>query len=757
MTKSKSTKKALLASAVSLILCFSMLLGTTYAWFTDSVTSTNNKIVAGNLDVDLYLWTGAAEPQEITEESAPIFGAGSLAQDVNAETLWEPGKTQVAYLSIKNNGSLDLKYSVALKVENVAKNLFEVMQYDIIENAKYDEVDDWTGGANVVAGTQRVSEEVPLAAGAEHFFALAIHMEETAGNEYQDGQVNFDLSVLATQITSEFDSFDNQYDKFATVEGKAELLEALAADYDLITLGSDIDMLGESLVIPADKTLTLDLNGYAIRDAKAQTAAHALIDNEGTLTIKDSVGSGKISYEDTTVYSGDPGWVSNTISNKGTLIINGGLIENTSSENVKKNGYPHALDVYPGSVTTINGGTVKSVNYDAIRMFCNSETVATELNITGGTIYNRVTMQDPSSTKAGYGRLNISGGTFVSNDYVTSNVRYLNSYNYTDPATVNEKAVVTGGTFDKGFGISNYSTATVEYSHWLTYGSATEVVTDKVSFEKALTEVEDGDVIAFASNITGDVTAVQKDGVDFTIDGNGFTLNGTLLLNGRSDGGSADKLTIKNINFVATEAEAAAIDGYWGDSNTRYAHNVTVENCTFTMTGDAYFTAPAVDLYQPYNFTMKNCVVTGAHSVLQNKGGHNGITLIGVKAIDCKNGAGVGTMDGAVVVTDCVFDVAGYGFRAENAENAQGATFTNCKFKANIPVVVRKAAANVYSLTFNGTNTMTQTNSEGIWCAIGVEEYGDVDMAGLTLTNTVTVTLNDTGLDAAGVYGEKNI
>ena len=174
------------------------------------------------------------------------------------------------------------------------------------------------------------------------------------------------------------------------------------------------------------------------------------------------------------------------------------------------------------------------------------------------------------------------------------------------------------------------------------------------------------------------------------------------------------------------------------------------------MTGAAYRTSPAVDLYQPYNFTMKNCTVTGAHSALQSKGGHKGITVEGVTATDCKNGIGVGTMDGAVKITDCNLDVVGYGFRADGVANAAGATITDCTIKANIPVVVRDTDAGAYSLTFNGTNTMTQTNTEGIWCAIGVEEYGDVDKAGLTLTNNVPVVINDTGLNAAGVYGAKN-
>ena len=54
MTKRRSTKNALISSVLALVLCFTMLLGTTYAWFTDSVTSATNIIAAGNLDIELY-------------------------------------------------------------------------------------------------------------------------------------------------------------------------------------------------------------------------------------------------------------------------------------------------------------------------------------------------------------------------------------------------------------------------------------------------------------------------------------------------------------------------------------------------------------------------------------------------------------------------------------------------------------------------------------------------------------------------------
>ena len=129
MTKKKSTKRALISSLLILAMCFTMLAGTTFAWFTDSVTSTGNKIVAGKLDIQLFLGTDVdTYTTEISDSTNPIFGAANslVAQNNPQDTLWEPGKTQIAYLKLKNNGNLWLKYSVAIDVKNNVKDLYEM-------------------------------------------------------------------------------------------------------------------------------------------------------------------------------------------------------------------------------------------------------------------------------------------------------------------------------------------------------------------------------------------------------------------------------------------------------------------------------------------------------------------------------------------------------------------------------------------------------------------------------------------------------
>ena len=267
MTKKKSAKRAFISSFMSFIMCFAMLAGTTFAWYTDSVTSSGNKIIAGTLDIQLWKYDDTlATPAyvDISKSGAPIFQSANLVANNSTNTLWEPGKTQVAYLKLVNVGNLWLKYQVALNVFNVTKNLNEVMWYQIVPNAKPDEendVDSWNPtdecpAKTAALGVQTVSDAVPMAPmtdnePVEHYFALVIHMDENAGNEYMAGEIDFDLTVLATQYTQEFDSFNNQYD--ANAEGFAASGSAVYSTdtATTVTTGSTRSVGNAKVTIPA--------------------------------------------------------------------------------------------------------------------------------------------------------------------------------------------------------------------------------------------------------------------------------------------------------------------------------------------------------------------------------------------------------------------------------------------------------------------------------------------------------------------------
>ena len=113
MTKTKNTKRALLMSALSLLMCVSMLIGSTFAWFTDSVTSANNIIQSGDLDVVLEYKTNWSDEWAPVDENTKIFKDGAL---------YEPGYTEVVYLRVSNAGSLALKYLLSLNIANDKKS-----------------------------------------------------------------------------------------------------------------------------------------------------------------------------------------------------------------------------------------------------------------------------------------------------------------------------------------------------------------------------------------------------------------------------------------------------------------------------------------------------------------------------------------------------------------------------------------------------------------------------------------------------------
>ena len=214
------------------------------------------------------------------------------------------------------------------------------------------------------------------------------------------------------------------------------------------TLTSNVTLeASQAIEVPADATVVLDLNGYVLSQTKAQTEGYQMILNDGNLTIKDSVGTGKISYTD----SGNGGeYISDTIYNRSILVINGGTIENLSSDTVASNGYPHAVDTYSGirdTSVTINGGTIYCKEYSAIRMFCVSATNKADLIINeGATIKGAVDMQNGTKNSA-LGSLKINGGTFETTKN-SNNIRFANwnggavEYGIT--------ASIAGGSFDGG-------------------------------------------------------------------------------------------------------------------------------------------------------------------------------------------------------------------------------------------------------------------------------------------------------------------
>ena len=307
MNNKRATKRALLTSVMALVMCVVMLVGTTFAWFTDTASTGVNKIQAGNLDITVEYAKEKMNDDgtlagELTEW-VPIDNATNVF-DPNA--LWEPGRTEYVVFKITNNGNLALKYKLSLETlaqkpgTNKAGEQFYLADY-LCASAKVD-VGPGEIGSGVstlgafmtklndlgVAGVQNVldPEYHPLTdatvngtllPGKTNCVPMAIWMPTSVGNEAnaidseKAATIDFGITVVATQYTHEFDSFNNQYDEDATypVVDAAALAASVA---DLATAGnknvvvSVAQNMDNTTGIKTAKgnTLTMDLNGKSV-------------------------------------------------------------------------------------------------------------------------------------------------------------------------------------------------------------------------------------------------------------------------------------------------------------------------------------------------------------------------------------------------------------------------------------------------------------------------------------------------------------
>ena len=267
MTNSKYTKRALLASVLSVVVCAAMLAGSTFAWFTDSVTSAGNIIKSGNLDVALE-WANGTESLDTAEWKDASTNA------IFNYDLWEPGYTEVRHVRISNKGNLALKYEIRIAANGEVSKLADVIDVYYIKDGK--QITSRTGLTDenkigtlsqVLANPYAAKGHILAGDNAADVATIALKMQESAGNEYQNLSIGTDFSIqlVATQYTSEKDSFDDQYDKdaplnFVPVATADELTKAVA-DGENVSLTAPIE-LSERLEVKKD--ITINGNGNAI-------------------------------------------------------------------------------------------------------------------------------------------------------------------------------------------------------------------------------------------------------------------------------------------------------------------------------------------------------------------------------------------------------------------------------------------------------------------------------------------------------------
>ena len=222
-----NTKKSLIASGISLVVSVALLAGSTFAWFTDSVTNKGNKIQAGNLKIGAYAYdldmdgtgdsftiegvnggekfTFEADPQDLKEDDTQIIN----------ETLWEPGKSSAKLLQVVNEGTLATEIKLSFETSG---ELEGALWFDFVK------VED--GGAvtgnfekrpmNTLSAVAQALELPIINKGDTLQFILVYGMYEEAGNKYKDKDFTADVTILAKQYTYEEDGFgSSDYDENA--------------------------------------------------------------------------------------------------------------------------------------------------------------------------------------------------------------------------------------------------------------------------------------------------------------------------------------------------------------------------------------------------------------------------------------------------------------------------------------------------------------------------------------------------------------
>ena len=400
MVNSKNTKRALLTSALAILACVAMLIGTTFAWFTDTASTSVNKITSGKLDIELQYATAW---NDVT--GAPTAWVNAEGKVLNFRTadnrteniLWEPGATyQLPELRIVNNGNLALKYKIVINGIAGDAELNKVIDWEYrlysMEGDRY----EYNVGGNLSDGDEITGEMIPGVNGdVTAPIVISGTMDTAAGNEYQGLTIDgIAVTVYATQLNHENDSIGPDYDKEAEYPTAADALKTALENGGNIIMGDDIAVapvvadktvskLAPQMLITKDTTLNLSGKKLGVNAAedfgKASPVLMAVMG--GTLTID---GDGEINCE-----AGSQ-QVYGINVNGGKVVVNGG----------KHYGAITAIQVQKGELE-INGG-----------FFDMAPTCKAQVPQYAKYIVNCI----DSNFKDGTAKISIKGGTFVNFD-----------------------------------------------------------------------------------------------------------------------------------------------------------------------------------------------------------------------------------------------------------------------------------------------------------------------------------------------------
>lgn len=288
MSNKKATKRALLTSITALAMCVVMLVGTTFAWFTDTATANVNKIQAGNLNVALEMLDGTnwvtAEGQTLNFVKA----AGGESQAI----LWEPGaEYKLPKLRVRNDGNLALKYEVAITGAVDATPNNGVNDLELLDVITFSAS---VGGGTATSGVYgtTIADGALNAKDDAQTIQLSAKMDENAGNKYQEMAISgIAITVKAMQTSYEYDSNGNTYDDAADMTPD-NLDKRISANVTVPVASS-----GDTKISNADQTAVATVPETAVKDSSGELTLKVAADDSAAANVSINSAQAALGYE----------------------------------------------------------------------------------------------------------------------------------------------------------------------------------------------------------------------------------------------------------------------------------------------------------------------------------------------------------------------------------------------------------------------------------------------------------------------------
>ncbi len=650
MTKRKATKHALLVSGLALLLCVSMLVGSTYAWFTDSVTSTGNIIKSGTLDVEMHWAEGKTDPDNT------IWTDASTGAIFNNDK-WEPGYVEVRHIKIGNAGTLSLKYQLHIFANGDVSKLADAIDVYFVDPAA--QIADRTAlnGVQPIGTLTEVLAGMPknvsgdLAPNASNVVTLALKMQENAGNEYQGLEIGSDfvIQLLATQLTAEKDSFDDQYDanaEFLPVNTSAAIVNNGGKLGEEVILTADMPYGTMKVTVPAGAQLSSDtVSALKLTVKNAASGYNGMLTESQVATGYEIYVDGIADYINPYVFAnGNKGYNYSDITVELPIGIGrndvkaykDGMMPNTSWAN---------YDSATGNVTF-------KVDYFT------PDFRAEKSNIT--VVYTKLSEAEKQLNEV---LENITAGDSVTINSTADNMVSVN--NIADALNGSSNIILVGNGADNTTVASNGATVTADA---LTVKDMTIQSVGTTTIKGNNTTIEDVTYqsagTSYGLTVSGSDTTIK----DTTVEGNAS--QGLLLIASGSD----TTASVTNVSgLTITEA-----DSLWGSSSGFVFNNM---NGTTNITDSTIKVKGSAVSFGPSNSTTR-----GYANVSNSTFDSTSVYISTVKA---------STFD--TVTFDNTWYDSAISFTVGGATN----TFTNCEFKADVDFRSANWAGKNVTLTFN--------------------------------------------------------